>query len=56
MGIGESLANREYSLEPAELAFFKSQTRIDDDEELKKHILKVREEALAVSIYIYLPT
>ncbi|EPQ55307.1 hypothetical protein GLOTRDRAFT_116242 [Gloeophyllum trabeum ATCC 11539] len=40
-----------YSLDEHESAFFKSQTGIPDDEELKKHILKVQEKAYKVYPY-----
>ncbi|PCH33468.1 hypothetical protein WOLCODRAFT_160087 [Wolfiporia cocos MD-104 SS10] len=40
-----------YSLTGDELAFFKSQTGIQDEAELKKHIIQVKEEALVVQPY-----
>ncbi|KDQ63332.1 hypothetical protein JAAARDRAFT_29353 [Jaapia argillacea MUCL 33604] len=40
-----------YSLDEAELAFFKAQTGIQDEEELKKHIIAVQEKAYKVYPY-----
>ena len=37
-----------YNLDDAENAFFKSQTGITDDEQLKKHIVEAQEEAFKV--------
>ena len=37
-----------YNLDDAESAFFKSQTGIQDDELLKKHIVEAQEEAFKV--------
>ena len=37
-----------YNLDDAESAFFKSQTGITDDEQLKKHIVEAQEEAFKV--------
>ncbi|CAL1715524.1 unnamed protein product [Somion occarium] len=42
---------RLYSLEPDELEFFKSWTKIQDEEELKRHILKSQADAYAVYPY-----
>ena len=36
-------------LDPEEEAFFKSETGIQDTEELKKHIIKVQEDAYKVT-------
>ena len=38
-----------YNLTPEEAAFFKTQIGIDDDEELKKHILEVQTKAYEAS-------
>jgi hypothetical protein len=38
-----------YSLSTEEAAFFKAQTGIDDDEDLKKHILDVQAKAYEAS-------
>jgi hypothetical protein len=38
-----------YSLSTEEAAFFKAQTGIDDDEDLKKHILEVQAKAYEAS-------
>lgn len=38
-----------YSLEGEELAFMKSQTGIEDEDELRKHIIAVTKEAYIVS-------
>ena len=38
-----------YSPTPQESAFLKSQTKIEDDEELKQHVLEVQKEAWEVS-------
>jgi hypothetical protein len=38
----------QYSLDEEALAFFKAQTRIDDDDELKQHILAVQKRAYEV--------
>ncbi|KAL4250087.1 hypothetical protein ABKN59_005977 [Abortiporus biennis] len=40
-----------YSLDPVELAFFRQQTGIQDEKELKAHILKVQKEAYEVFPY-----
>lgn len=40
-----------YKPDPNEIEFFKSQTGIQDDEELKKHIISVQKEAWEVSIH-----
>ena len=45
-GLDESF----YQLEDKEAEFFKQQTGISDDEELKQHITKIQTEAYAVSI------
>lgn len=37
-----------YRLDELESTFFKSQTGIQDDEELKSHILEIQDEAYAV--------
>ena len=37
-----------YTLGEEEIAFFKSQTGIDDEEELKRHILRLQKEAYEV--------
>ncbi len=39
-----------YSLDEQEAAFFKSATGIQDEEELKKHILDVQAKAYAVRV------
>jgi hypothetical protein len=38
-----------YSLSSEEAAFFKAQTNIDDDEDLKRHILEVQAKAYKAS-------
>lgn len=38
-----------YNLSPEQAAFFKTQTGIDDDEELKRHILEVQAKAYKAS-------
>jgi hypothetical protein len=38
-----------YNLSPAQAAFFKTQTGIDDDEDLKRHILEVQAKAYKAS-------
>lgn len=38
-----------YSLKPEEASFFKTYTGIEDDQELKKHIIRVQTDAYAVS-------
>jgi len=45
------LDERLYSLQGEELAFIKSQTGINDDEELKKHILRVQSRAYQIYGY-----
>ncbi|KAG1821674.1 uncharacterized protein BJ212DRAFT_914119 [Suillus subaureus] len=40
-----------YNLSPAQAAFFKTQTGIDDDEDLKRHILEVQAKAYKVAPY-----
>ncbi|KAG2347784.1 hypothetical protein BDR05DRAFT_957373 [Suillus weaverae] len=40
-----------YSLSPAQAAFFKTQTGIDDDKDLKKHILEVQAKAYKLAPY-----
>jgi hypothetical protein len=42
-----------YDLTPEALQFFKSETDITDDEELKKHILAVQERAYKVDQLYY---
>lgn len=44
-----------YQPDPEEVEFFKSQTGISDEEELKNHVLAVQKEAWAVSppVFIY---
>ena len=44
-----ALDEKYYTLEPDESSFFKTYTGINDDEELKKHIVKVQKDAYAVS-------
>ena len=39
-----------YTLGEEEIAFFKSQTGIDDEQELKRHILRVQKEAYEVPL------
>lgn len=39
-----------YSLEPEETAFFKAYIGIEDDEELKQHIIKVQTDAYVVRV------
>lgn len=46
--IADSVEERFYRLDDEEKTFFKAQTGIEDDEELKKHILGVAAEAYAV--------
>lgn len=49
-----SLDERFYSLADSELAFFKSQTGIEDEIALKQHIIAVQKKAYEVSIqYLY---
>ena len=43
--------SEEYELTVDELAFFKAQTKIQDDEELKSHIVAVQAKALKVFPY-----
>ena len=38
-----------YGLSPEQTTFFKAQTGIDDDEELKNHILELQERAYKVT-------
>jgi hypothetical protein len=40
-----------YALRPDELAFFRTQTGIPDDEALKDHIINVQEKAYRVSLF-----
>ncbi|KAG2146167.1 uncharacterized protein EDB93DRAFT_1286561 [Suillus bovinus] len=40
-----------YNLSPAQAAFFKSQTGIDNDEDLKRHILEVQAKAYKIAPY-----
>ncbi|KAG1750827.1 hypothetical protein EDB19DRAFT_1893347 [Suillus lakei] len=40
-----------YNLSPAQIAFFKTQIGIDDDEDLKRHILEVQAKAYKVAPY-----
>ena len=44
------LDENEYKIDEDGLAFMKAQTGIEDEEELKKHILAVQAEAYAVSL------
>jgi len=44
-------AEKRYALEEEEIAFFKQQSGIEDDQQLKEHILKVQAEAYAVFPY-----
>lgn len=44
------LDERFYSLSGKELAFFKAHTGIDDDEELKRHIMAVQAKAYEVGL------
>ncbi|KAF9219079.1 hypothetical protein BS17DRAFT_437260 [Gyrodon lividus] len=46
-----ALQKQYYKITPAQAAFFKSQTGITDDEELKQHILEVQEAAYKVAPY-----
>ena len=41
-----------YNPEPHEVEFFKSQTGIEDDEELKEHVIAVQKEAWEVSLFL----
>lgn len=41
-----------FFLEGKELAFMKAQTGIEDEEELKQHIISVTREAYAVRLYL----
>ena len=43
--------NVTFNLKPEELEFYKTQTGITDDEELKEHVLAVQKEAYAVHPY-----
>ena len=43
--------SEEYELDADELAFFKAQTKIQDDEEVKSHIAAVQAKALTVHPY-----
>lgn len=47
--VREALDPSLYAPSPEEVAFLKSQTGIQDDEELKQHILAVQREAWEVS-------
>jgi hypothetical protein len=47
-----SLDARLYKLSDEDKAFFKQQTAINDDEELKKHIIAVQTEAFEVGEHI----
>jgi len=47
-GLGRALDERLYGLSDEERAFFKEQTEIRDDEELKTHILELQAEAYKV--------
>lgn len=49
-----SLDDKFYDPDPEALAFYKKETGIDDDEELKQHILRVQKEAFGVSLPLYL--
>ncbi|OJA12406.1 hypothetical protein AZE42_03402 [Rhizopogon vesiculosus] len=40
-----------YSLTPEDAVFFKTQIGIDDDEELKRHILEIQAKAYKVAPY-----
>ena len=40
-----------YHITPQEREFFLAQTGIKDDEELKRHIMRVQEDALKVTLY-----
>ncbi|KAG1781672.1 hypothetical protein EV702DRAFT_1177384 [Suillus placidus] len=40
-----------YSLSPAQAAFFKTQTGINDDEDLKRHILEIQAKAYKIAPY-----
>lgn len=42
-----------YSLKEDQVVFFKTYTGIEDDEELKRHIIKVQTDAYAVSSVIF---
>lgn len=44
-----SLDDKFYDPDPEALAFYKKETGIEDDEELKQHILRVQKEAFGVS-------
>ncbi len=45
-----------YRLESAEITFFKQQTGIDDDDELKTHLLSIQAEAYEVTLFLFLFT
>lgn len=51
-----SLDERLYSLQGDELAFFQAQTGIQDEAELKKHIITIQEKAYDVKISKYSPS
>lgn len=45
----DSLDEKLYDLDEVEKAFFKAETGIEDDEELKRHIMDTKAKAFAVS-------
>lgn len=47
------LNDKYYTLDEDEKAFFKKETRIEDDDELKKHIIAVQTKAFPVCLYPY---
>lgn len=46
--MSESQNDPQYVLDPAELAFLKTQTGIQDDEALKAHVLAIQKKAYEV--------
>ena len=51
-----SLEERFYNLDQEERDFFKKETGIKDDEELKTHLIAVQTKAYSVSLYRYKAT
>jgi len=48
---GRSLDESLFTPDPAELAFFKSQTGIDDEQALKDHIISIQRKAYEIYNY-----
>ena len=47
-----ALEDEFYQPDEEALAFFKQETRITDEAELKQHIIRVQKEAFSVSIFL----